>query len=533
MLAAAADCMAQVAPDPSALPDPNLDRENTLRIEPLLNDGQSQAPAPEVVIEGPAAGDDGNLPESDSVFQLSDIHFSDSFFIDATVLHNISADYIGHPVHFADINAMIGKINAIYAQRGIVSARALVPPQTIDSGVLEVRLVEGRLGELEIDGNKAVKSDFISERINVAAGQVVDVPNLRDELTRLNRTTELSVQSALRAGQAPGSTDLILHVTEPARYSAQTFTDNQGTESTGQNRFGGIAQIYAPFGIDDRLTFYGVGSDGAKNFYVGYGLPVSRSGARVDVSYSKGDIEIVEGPYVALGISGASSGYNLGYTYPIRRTNTFWLDAYGTLASSSSKTRIGTAPLSEFDVSNYTVGLKAQGFSEKSVWSVRQGVGTEKVDNIFDENTALTLYAGDASYFYRLRDKWSLRAQGGWQFTSEETAPSPVLFQVGGIGSVRGYDNGAVAGARGYAFSLESRYQWRENLQPYAFVDHGYVDDISPDKESISSMGFGLTWKYGRYLSGDLSYAKTLKDVLPDQDSGRLLLRIDASFSKF
>src|SRR5690606_40196049 len=90
----------------------------------------------------------GTLPETDDVFELDAIRFTESVFIDATVLEEIAASYRDRPVRFADLNEMLGKINAIYAERGIVSARAIVPPQTVDNGVLEVRLVEGRLGEL-------------------------------------------------------------------------------------------------------------------------------------------------------------------------------------------------------------------------------------------------------------------------------------------------------------------------------------------------------------------------------------------------
>lgn len=533
MVFAAEDSLAQSAADAARGLDPSLQRERILRDREYFEEraAPSEAPSDEPVIVGPAPGGDGSLPETQNVFELKAIRFNESAFIDAATLSEIGSRYVGRPVRFADLNEMIGEINAIYAQRGIVSARALIPAQTIDDGVLLVRLVEGRLGQLEIEGNGATRDGFIAGRLPLTPGEVVDVPALRESLTRLNRTTELSVQSALRAGSAPGETDMLLQVDEPPRVSAQVFVDNLGTESTGELRGGAILQIYSPLGIDDRLTFYGVGSEGTTNGFVGYRFPFNRSGGRVDVSYSQGDIEITDGPFVPLDITGDSTSYDVTFTQPFLRGDSLWLDAFAGGSWSESNTDISGAALSEFDVTRYTIGITLRGFTDRSVWSLQQGASRAESENIFGDTLDLDIYNGNGSVFYRIDDRWSAQVRGGWQYTSEETVPSPLLFQIGGISSVRGYPEGALAGARGYYVNLEAQHQWREGLSPFAFIDHGLIDDISPDRETISSVGLGLAWQYGRYLAGEISWGHALEEVLPDQDSGRLHARVTYSWA--
>lgn len=521
------------APVPGALPDPLRQTENTLQDERYFETGRSGTtnPGAEVVIEGGGA-ESGTLPESDAEFELRDIAFTDSEFLSTADLAGIAGDYRGRTVRFADINAMIGRINAIYAERGIVSARAIVPPQTVEDGVLQVRLVEGRLGELLIEGARSVKQEFISRRLPVAEGQVVDVPRLREDLTRLNRTSELVLQSALRAGQAPGTTDLLLSVQEPARWDGQLFVDNLGTDTTGENRFGAFARWYSPLGRDDRLTLYAVGGEGAANFHTSYAVPVTRGGGRLEGSFTYGDISIVDGPFVDLNITGESTSFALKYNHPVWRGNRYWLDLHGTATSAESETVLDTSALSEFSISRYDLGATLQGFGERLVWNVSAAYAAADVEDIFGDSTPVKLFTGTATVMYRLRDRWAARINSGWQIADEETAPSPVLYQIGGVSTVRGYVNGVVAGANGYHLNLESSYRFDNGLMPFVFYDLGEIDDISPDKVNISSAGFGMSWQYRRGLSGELSYAQALDDILPDQDSGRIQLRVAWTWSR-
>lgn len=510
------------------IPDPNLQRERTLQQQRLLQDSEEDArkPSEEPVIIGPQPGGEGDLPELEAELELREIRFNDSAFIAPEQLQAIAADYTARPVRFADLNAMIGRINRIYAERGIISARALIPPQTIADGVLQVRLVEGRLGKLGIEGNSATRDSFITSRLPLAEGEVVDIPALRSALNRINRTTELQVQTALKAGEAPGETDLALRVTEPDRLSTQFTIDNYGTESTGEYRGGLLAQVYAPLGIDDRLTLYGVGSEGAANGLVSYGLPVNRYGGRLDLSYSTGDIEIVEGPFVPLDITGDSTSYDVSLNQPFQRGDRLWSDVYLGGSWSDSVTDISGAALSEFEVTRYTLGVQLRGFSDSGIWTFQQGVSRAEAENLFGDTDDTLLFNGLGSYVYRLTDLWSAQARAGWQYSSEKTVPSPLLFQVGGTGSVRGYTEGALAGARGYFLNLEARYRYSPQMTSFVFVDHGLVDDVSPDRETVTSAGLGLAWQYGRYLGGELSWGQTLEDVLPDQDTGRFHARV-------
>ena len=515
--------------------DPSLQRERIIQQQRLQQerDQETERPSDEPVIIGPPAVPGGGLPELDVEFELQEIRFDESAFISEQELSVIAAEYTDRLIRFADINTLVDSVNQLYAEQGIISARALVPPQTIDEGNLRIRLIEGRLGELRVSGNNLTREGFITRHLPLEKGAVVDIPALRDALNRLNRTTELAVQTSLKAGAEPGYTDLSLQVEEPDRASAQLSIDNHGTESTGEIRIGLLAQLYGLFGIDDRLLFYGVDSEGATNGLISYGLPVNRFGTRLELAYSVGDIDIVEGAFAPLDISGDSSSFDVSVTQPMQRGNRLWSDVYLGSSWSDSTTEISNAALSDFNVTRYTLGVNLQGFSPRGYWSFQQGISQAEAENLFGDSADTVLFNGTASYIYRLSDFWSAQTRAGWQYSTEETVSSPLLFQVGGVGSVRGYPEGALGGARGYFTNLEARYRVSNQLSPFVFFDHGLVDDISPDRETANSVGVGLSWQWGRYLGGELTWGQTLDKVLPDQDSGRLDASISLSWAGF
>lgn len=91
------------------------------------------------------------------------------------------------------------------------------------------------------------------------------MPQLTNDVTRFNRTNDVQIRALLQPGTNFGLTDLQLAVTEPPRNTLQLFFDNQGVQTTGRNQGGVYYKLHGLAGIDDRLTFYGVKSEGNLN----------------------------------------------------------------------------------------------------------------------------------------------------------------------------------------------------------------------------------------------------------------------------
>ena len=467
------------------------------------------------------------LADTGASFPLHNLRFTKSRFISEEKLKELAAPYVGRNVTFAELNELVAKINALYAQMGMVTALAVVPPQEIKEGVLEIRLVEGRLGKLRVKDNKIVDDAFYQERLNLTPHDVIDVPALRDDLQLLNHSNIAKVQADLRAGTEPGESDVFLHVMEPKRTLLQAFADNHGSKSTGLYRGGLLAQVYGLAGYDDQLTVQAVGTSqaGAFNGMLQYDLPVNKRGGRLTIGYQQGDIQIVKGPFIALDITGNSKISNLGYTQPVFQRNDFWIDAFANASYTETDSLVSGQSLSQFTVWRGDTGATFSQAGAGYSWQVRQALSFANVEDLFGKTENFTLLEGSALANKLFGEKQVAVFRGAWQYSFDKALSSALLFQEGGVSSVRGYQQAALSGSRGLYASAEYQYRFK-HLTPFTFVDAGLISDPGATNKNISSVGLGLRWEYANFFVCDLAWGYTLKQVAPDQDKSMLHARL-------
>lgn len=480
---------------------------------------QQEAP----VSDGPALADAGTR------LQLKKIRFSPSVLLPAETLDAIRARYQGREVSLEELNKMVAEVNAAYAAQGITTAKALLGEQSVEDGVVEVTLLEGRLGQLQVTGEGKVPVHFIEKRVHQPVGEVVQVTRLREDLVYLNRTSDLQVRALLRPGAAAGQTDIVLMAETPDRGNWGGFVDNSGVETTGRERYGVQGQFWGLASINDLLSGSVAYSRGGLEGRISYSGILNQRNGRLGVSVSRNQINIIDGAYRDLEITGESTNYGLDYTQPWVANQHWLFSTVASIARSNSTSDIAGVQVSEIDSTIMTLGLSTGYRNAGYDWTFYQGVSRIQADEPLAKGRNFTTANGSTSFTQRIGSSGFLyRAQLGWQFTSGDFLPSSNLFQVGGIGSVRGYVRGALSGVRGYFGSVELHRPYRQAHDVYVFFDHGDVRGDFPTAASISSVGVGLNGLFAKRYSYSLDLGHPLDEVLNDQDSVRADFRISA-----
>ena len=62
--------------------------------------------------------------------------------------------YLNKQVTFNDIKDITAKIKAKYKEKGYLTTAAFLPEQEIKDGRIEIKVIEGKMGKLSIEGNK-------------------------------------------------------------------------------------------------------------------------------------------------------------------------------------------------------------------------------------------------------------------------------------------------------------------------------------------------------------------------------------------
>lgn len=465
-------------------------------------------------------------------FELKAIKFSPSHFFSKAALEKIAQPYIGRTVTVADLHKLVAKINKRYTDKNIYTARAVLPPQRIRHGVVRIELIEGKLGQIKIEKNRYTRNSFLRARIQQEKGQVVDGKRLKKNLVYFNRTSDIRLRALMRPGESKGLTQILLLAQEPPRFQISPFADDAGSKSTGRYRGGLSFEVFDPFGIDDRFDGYFVGSRGEQSGFASYSVPVNHLNGRIGMSYSRNAINIVRGPFKALDITGYSQDVGLDFTQPFLVT-THWKATWASsIAYSESETDASGVKFASSKIERLSTGLTLVHNADRHQWSTTQTLSGIHSQQTLDHKHDFFVYSGQASYLQVFgKSAYSALLTVGGQYSPAKLLPSQSLFQVGGVGSVRGYVPGVVAGDGGFFGQLEIHRRLFKWFDAFAFVDGGAVYQTFPKSRYVYSAGPGLAFHWGNWLTGSVDAGFPLETVTPNRDDYRVDFRVALHWS--
>jgi hemolysin activation/secretion protein len=502
-----------------------LERE---QIERLMQERKLQQSPVAASIDLPAkpaatpASREANIPVKRFEFGASDI-------LTANEIRAVLLPYEGRTVSLNDLFDAVDAINGLYAGKRMPTARAFLPPQDLKDGVVQLQLIEARVGALGVESLQVLKPEFVQDRMSLKGGDLMSVQKLEDDLVRFNRLHDTQVRASVKPGSQFGTTDVVLNAVEPPRFQNSVFFDNAGRYTVGENRIGLISHVKGVSGNGDSLVFSATGSHGSNSFFLGYSRPLSIQDLNLDVNLSKGDIKVVEGSFAPLDVTGASRELSVSLSKPIQVTQERLWTIYTRLARKNSTSEFGGAIQQDATLTALTLGstiLQQRGTQSWSAdLSLTQGTGSQPDDQKFQALRSslawLNNFSGNSQVLLR----------GALQYSGDALLPSSEHFQLGGSSSVRGFSEGLLSGRSGYLMSAE----YRRNVQPssyfqsqfpnvprmvfLAFVDHGAAMPYRPSGQEavqaddyLTSLGIGMQLDWGKRASMRLSVAKPTRD---------------------
>lgn len=498
---------------------------------------QNALPQLPPVVKAPPAGQQA-VESPGASFKLLGVTVDKSPFLSKSEVDAVINSYIGKSVNIGTLKHIVNEINDIFTFKKSFTTSAYLPPQKIENGIVHIAILEGRLGKIKVTGANALSDSFILSYVDVKPNEIVDLPKVANDLARFNETGVARIQAVVQPGSAFGLTDIQLSVTEPPRNMLQLFVDNQGVDSVGKNEAGMLYQLYAPFGIDDKLTVYTVKSQGDIAGDVAYNVPVNSSGGRVGLSVSSGSINVVSGPYQPLSITGTSQGVSANFTQPAFVTDEWMFLVNGALSLNESKSSQMDTTVTSNQAKIETIGFK---------WGYTNQAMSASVSPTYSFVQSHSLISGGNTDFNLIGGTFYVRSQmprgfvallsGAWQASSQDLIPGDQLFQVGGPTTVRGYPANAVAGPSGYFGNFELHHAVPlprdlaiagANLDGFVYLDQGGVFNPYPPYQDLRSVGAGLSWNINQYFSAEVNAGYPLKKSVFGQSDAAVYLRVIA-----
>ena len=448
-------------------------------------------------------------------FELKKIVTDASAVLTDAELDAIIKPYEGKQVQLNDIYAIVDKINALYNDKGYVTCRAFLPPQTITDGTVKLLLVEGRTGSTIVNNNKYTKTKYITNRMHLAKGEIANIKQLNKDLLLFNATNSTQLRIMMKAGTEPGTTDYEITAYEPMRDTWTIFEDNAGSDTSGEYRTGLFFNTKSLSGHCDALSLGTVISEGTKAANVMYSRSLGRSGTKMNLVYSTNAVEVVKGDYEDM-IKGHANSYAIGFTQPIVVNETTRTELSLDYNRQNSKTDFMPAGtrfnIVDDSVQDFSLGFAITNYGASHVFyqkhSYVRGYSESAPDMSAQNSQNFGFYKFNAMYqkLYKAGQMWSLRADAQW--SGSEGMVSSRQFYMGGMYSVRGYKENYLGGDGGFTFSAEYAVPViNKNTSAFTFFDYGHVygNGQSDDQHNVlSSVGLGIRSTINQYCSASL-----------------------------
>jgi len=408
-------------------------------------------------------------------------------------------EFVGKELNFEGLNDAATEVRAYYRSRGYFLAQAYLPEQTIRNGVVEITIIEGRWGIIELDRKPATR---ISTRLlagilgaHLQQGGIITETGLERPLLLINDLPDATVTTELRPSETVGAANLRVNV-DPGAGPITGFVDadNHGNRFTGEYRYGFSVNWNQPAEWGDRLTVRGFTTD-EHMWYgrVAYDLPVGYWGTRLGVSYSRFDYALGK-DFASLMASGEGEITTVyGYHSLVRTRNTNLLLNFGTENKKLIDRVQSVTPtaVTEQNIYTYKLGLVGDfrdgflggGLNAYGVTYVWGNVGTSAAATGGDtRNTQgnFNKWNYDLRRQQRLTDDASLLFSLSGQIASKNLA-SAEKFSLGGPNGVRAYPVGEATADSGLVTQTELRYIipgtkiLGGDLTFLAFFDYGYA----------------------------------------------------------
>lgn len=401
------------------------------------------------------------------------------------------------------LNAAADAITEFYRDRGYTLARAVIPPQKVEDGVVTVAVVEGRLGKVIFSGHKRYSEATLRRHTpNLHEGELLTTDKLERSLLLLNDMPGLKVRSTLSPGAEFGSSDVLVKVEEKP-FNLNIMLDNAGRKETGEYRADVSLDINNPLSYGDQLNVRALLTDNGLLKYqkLGYSLPLNDDGLRLSASYSDVHYDVA-GAFAALGMSGRATSAEVGLLYPLQRSR-------GRNEILSLAYRHTTTTQSVLGVENPSIRLPllVAGYQrsvigeDASVTNMLLQLASNFRRNTsgFEQDAQMLRVEGDINYLLPLNRQWDLylRLNGVW---SHDRLPDSERMSIGGPGSVRAYRSAEIRGDSGWQGTVEARRNLSVFGRPAlvsAFYDGGRAiykfPGFSDGWQDISAVGLGFT----------------------------------------
>ena len=174
-------------------------------------------------------------------FLVNEVRLIDANLISARAQKKLTAPFLGKCFEAAILSEVVAAVNRYYQDRGYVTTQVAVPKQNVQTGVLELKIIEGKIEKISLNQDRLIeKMQEFTAFGNIEGGNL-NVHDINQGLYQINRLSSNSAVMKISPGSADGESLVTIENNKKFPAHLTIGEDNLGNEFTGirRNSFSG------------------------------------------------------------------------------------------------------------------------------------------------------------------------------------------------------------------------------------------------------------------------------------------------------
>ena len=449
--------------------------------------------------------------------------------------YRVLEPFIGDHFGLEGLSAAADALEQAVIKAGYSFHRVSLPPQQLTTGTVQLKISSFAIGNIEIKGNQYFdRTNILDSLPELKAGNTPNTKKLSRSLKLANTHAAKQMELVFREGEAADTIDAAITVQDKNPQIVFVTLDNSGTRQVDEYRTTLGYQHGNLFNNDHSVTATVTTSpenpDATLQYGLNYRIPLYSQGASIDILLS--DSEVNSGQIGNLiQVSGTGSIFGVIYNKTLLSESNishYW--SFGlqyklfenefTVGGPSSTSKVLSSPL------ELGYSFTRQGRSSSLSGGIKFSVnvpGGEFSDPVDYQTSRLgsenewSATRFNLSYDQLIGKNWLLHLGLSGQASSDLLIPGE-QFGVGGISSLRGFEERSITGDAGQQASVEV---WMPPATSYqirflVFIDIASLEFNDGDTTNLSSAGLGMRWSWKENLNLSLDYGKIVEGGGPD-----------------
>ena len=504
-----------------------------------------------VTVVGQSSGEEkGTLPplkdlgivEAPKEVVLKGIEFDGNTVFSDEELFALVKERVGKKTGVEELEAIRKTISQHYFDAQYVNSGAVIDTQDMSNGVLVVRIVEGRLDNINVLNEGWLRSGYVTSRIHREVSDPLNLDDLKRGLEFVRRDEKIrKINTALVPGDELGQSHLDMIVTENRVFDVGLGVSNRRPPSVGAEE----AEVY--FGTKNLTSLgdtlrgnYTLSQEGMEewdvddggNYSLFYSLPLTHWDTTLDLGYNQSDYVILEEPFNTLDIESDTRMYSVALRQPIYRDLQHELSLTLKGEHRRSDVLVSGEPFSISPGSvNGQTRISALRLSPEYVYRSQERVIAARTTFTFglDELNPILGDEFDPEYFtWMTQASWvesvsendTLLVVKLFHQHTDDRVVSMEQFSLGGVNTIRGYRENQLIRDNAFIISPELRFPVYKDRYGKAlvylipFVDYGigWNSNGPREREEIYSAGLGVTYNPTDHISMSLYWGHGFED---------------------